>query len=112
MNFLADEGIDKPVVDRLRYDGHQVIYIAEEAPGLDDETILAMANHAMALLLTRDKDFGELVYRMQRVTHSVLLMRLDGITLEVKASTISAAVTTHGAEMLLRQCGLPDHPEW
>jgi predicted nuclease of predicted toxin-antitoxin system len=60
MNLLADEGIDKPIVDRLRQDGHQVLYIAEESSGLDDEAILALANRDRALLLTRDKDFGEL----------------------------------------------------
>ena len=32
MNLLADEGVDKPIVDRLRRDGHTVLYIAEFDP--------------------------------------------------------------------------------
>lgn len=34
MNLLADEGIDAPIVSRLREDGHIVTYVAEMAPGL------------------------------------------------------------------------------
>jgi predicted nuclease of predicted toxin-antitoxin system len=74
MNFLADEGIDKQIVDRLRQDGHSVVSIAEESPGITDDVILEMANQASAVLVTRDKDFGELVYRMSRVTQGVILV--------------------------------------
>ena len=56
MNFLADEGVDFPVVQRLRSDGHEVLYVAEMAPGVSDETVLATANDRNALLLTADKD--------------------------------------------------------
>lgn len=58
MEFWADES-----VDRLREDGHQVWYAAEMEPGLSDEAVLALANREAALLLTADKDFGELVFR-------------------------------------------------
>ena len=100
MNLLADEGIDKPIVDRLRQDGHMVVYIAEESPGITDEVILALANQQDAILATRDKDFGELVYRMNQVTQGVLLVRLDGLHPDTKATIVSAAITTHGAEMI------------
>ena len=35
MNLLADESIDKPIVDRLRQDGHSVLYIAEFSPSIE-----------------------------------------------------------------------------
>jgi len=100
MNILADEGIDKQIVDQLRQDGHVVVYIAEEAPSITDAVILDMANQQEAILLTRDKDFGELVYRLHRVTNGVLLVRFDGVHSVTKATLVSAAVTTHGAEMV------------
>lgn len=100
MNLLADEGIDKPIVDRLRQDGHTVVYIAEESPSISDDVILDMANQQEALLLTRDKDFGELVYRMNRVTKGVVLVRLDGVHPTTKATLVSAALTIHGTEMI------------
>ncbi len=61
MNFLADENVDSPVVQRLRDDGHEVLYVAEMDPGVSDEEVLAAANDKNALLLKADKDFGELV---------------------------------------------------
>ncbi len=54
-----DEGVDGPIVHRLRELDHDVTYIAELAPGIDDERVLSKANDAGALLLTSDKDFGE-----------------------------------------------------
>lgn len=100
MNFLADEGIDKQIVDRLRQDGHMIVYIAEESPGIPDDVILEMANQQDAILVTRDKDFGELVYRMNRITQGVFLVRLDGLHPDTKANIVSAAITSHGAEMI------------
>ena len=41
MNFLADESVDHPIVERLRDDGHDVLAVAEMAPSVPDETVLA-----------------------------------------------------------------------
>ncbi len=57
---LADEWVDKPIVDVLRSNGFNVLYILETNPGADDEFILTMANADKRILLTQDKDFGEL----------------------------------------------------
>ncbi len=37
MNLLADESVDRPIVERLRQDEHDVLYVAEMKPGLDDD---------------------------------------------------------------------------
>lgn len=58
MNLLANEGVDRPIVEQLRYDGHSVLYIAEMSPGIADDVILAQANDTDALLLTLDKDLA------------------------------------------------------
>ena len=60
MNLLADEGVDRQIVERLRQEGHHVVYIAEVEPGITDEVVLDRANEINALLITLDKDFGEL----------------------------------------------------
>ena len=62
MNLLVDESVGKSIVDALRQNGHNVLYIAEFAPSIDDEVVLHQANLNRALLLTEDKDFGELVF--------------------------------------------------
>ena len=44
MNFLADESVDQPIVDRLRHDGHDVLAVVEMEPSIPDETVLKRAN--------------------------------------------------------------------
>lgn len=100
MNFLADEGVDRQVVERLRHSGHKVLYVAEMSPGIPDDVVLDLANREGALLLTADKDFGELVYLQRRITSGVLLLRLGGLSPESKAERIMTAVGEHGDELL------------
>ncbi len=76
MNFLADESVDQQIVDRLRADGHAVVYVAEMDPGIDDKGVLSAANKRMALLVTADKGFGELVFRQRLISKGVVLVRL------------------------------------
>ena len=63
MNLLADENMARQVVERLRQDGHQIEYITEGPRGRDDTDIIDLANRSAAIVLTDDKDFGELVVR-------------------------------------------------
>ena len=100
MNLLADESIDKPIVDRLRQDGHSVLYIAEFAPSIDDDTVLQQANENDTLLITADKDFGELVFRQGRIHVGVVLVRLAGLLSHAKARTVSTVLANHGDELL------------
>jgi predicted nuclease of predicted toxin-antitoxin system len=72
MKLVADECVDKPIVDRLRTDGHAVVYVAEMAPSVDDDEMLRLANSEAAILMTGDKDFGELVFRQGRVHQGVI----------------------------------------
>jgi len=100
MNFLADESVDQPIVERLRADSHDVLAVAEMAPSIPDDTVLAQANHRGDLLLTADKDFGELVFRQHRVTAGVVLIRLAGLSAASKAAIVSTVIHEHGAELL------------
>jgi predicted nuclease of predicted toxin-antitoxin system len=99
MNFLVDEGVDRQIVDKLSQDGHSVLYIAEMAPGIADDEVLEIANEQGALLLTSDKDFGELVYRQQRVTSGVILIRLAGLSPIRKAEIVTSAIGQHSEEL-------------
>lgn len=88
MNFVADEGIDRQIVERLRQVGHDVLSIAELAPGTFDDEILDRANAQQALLVTADKDFGELVFRLRRIHAGVVVLRLAGLAPETKAGLV------------------------
>lgn len=100
MNLVADEGVDRQIVEQLRQDGHDVVYVAELAPSIDDDAVLQHANDRHAPLLTADKDFGELVFRLNRVAAGVILLRLEGLLPETKATIVARAIRDHGAELL------------
>lgn len=99
MRLLADENIDKPVVERLRKEGHEVAYILEMKRGIGDAEIIQRANDAQAVLLTSDKDFGELVFRQGSVHHGVLLIRLAGLSPRRKAEVVAGGVRAHEKEL-------------
>ena len=54
MNFLADESLDRQIVDGLRKEGFVISYVAETEPGISDDSVLELANKQNALLLTAD----------------------------------------------------------
>ena len=99
MNIVADEGVERQIVDGLRNDGHSVWYVAEEAPSVSDEFVLSVAREQNALLMTADTDFGELVYRLGKSTSGVALLRLAGLPSFGKVARVVWAIKTYGIEM-------------
>jgi len=99
MNFLADESVDAPIVERLRADGHRVEYVAEMSPSVPDDTVLDLANSTGSILLTGDKDFGEMVFRLHRTMPGVVLVRLAGLSALAKATLVAEAIRAHEEEL-------------
>ena len=99
MNFAADESVDRQIVERLRQDGHTISYFAEMGPGIPDKDVLLLADQQSAILLTADKDFGELVFRQALVARGVLLIRLAGLSQLRKAELVSSAIKNHATEI-------------
>ncbi len=100
MRFLADECVDRQIVDRLRHDEYTVLYVAEMEPGISDHDVLNLANHEGAILLTADKDFGELVFRQDKVARGIVLVRLAGLLPTIKADIVATTIEDHGGEFL------------
>ena len=68
MRFLADESCDFSVVRALRSADHDVVAIAEVFPREEDDAVMERAVRGGRILITEDKDFGQLVYaKMQRI---------------------------------------------
>ncbi|HSO41282.1 MAG TPA: DUF5615 family PIN-like protein [Rhodospirillales bacterium] len=97
MRILADECIGRSIVDRLRRDGFDITWAAEVCPGAGDETVLARAAAEQRVLLTLDKDFGELTVRMRRPTAGVIIVALaDAATAEIAERTARALQELRG----------------
>jgi len=77
LKFLADECCDAGLVTSLRIDGHDVLYILEKTPGISDDEVFKYAFIEERILLTEDKDFGELAYRLKKSANGIILFRID-----------------------------------
>lgn len=99
MNILADESVEAPVIERLRQDGHAVTAVSAESPGITDVAVLERAVAGAFLLLTADRDFGDIILRdAHAAPHAgVVLYRLRQMTLVEKAERISEAFATSPA---------------
>ena len=62
-SLLADENVPGAVVAALRQQGHDVAWIHEDAPGRPDPEVLERAQQEHRVVVTFDKDFGELAFR-------------------------------------------------
>ena len=99
MKLLCDEGVERQVVERLREGGHDVSYMAEDEPSAGDDYVLERAAAESAVLVTTDKDFGELVFRQKRASSGVLLLRLAGLANQKKAAIVAGVLRDHGQEL-------------
>lgn len=95
MLFVSDESVDGAISTKLRSDGHEVWSVAEEAPSITDEEVLELARERGAVLITEDKDFGELVFRAKMPHVGVVLVRLPDQFGAEKAETVSHAIREH-----------------
>jgi predicted nuclease of predicted toxin-antitoxin system len=75
LRFLADESCDFVVVRALRAAGYDVIAIAEQASGTSDRDVIQLALDHGRVLLTEDKDFGQLVFAAFAGSRGVILIR-------------------------------------
>ncbi|HWY07092.1 MAG TPA: DUF5615 family PIN-like protein [Candidatus Acidoferrales bacterium] len=100
MNFLADESCAGPVIRALREAGHDVVAIAEVAKGTTDEQVLERALNEKRVLITEDRDFGELVYARGLSSAGVILVRFHNHARHAKPATVVEAVAKLGSRLL------------
>lgn len=78
MLLLADENVHPLVVEELRRAGHLVEWVGDTAPGSSDVAILQRADIGRMVLVTYDRDFGELIFhRGWQAPKAVLYTRLN-----------------------------------
>lgn len=99
MIFIADESVDANIISSLRENNFWVIAIKEIAAGADDEAILKMCNETQHILITEDKDFGDLVFHFQISHHGIILVRCNDVPNKVKAQRVSDVINAHLADL-------------
>jgi len=102
MRFVADESCDFAVVRALRSAGHDILAVAEISPRIGDDEVLKLARDDRRVLLTEDKDFGELVYAEGQRTCGVVLFRFPATARTAMAAAALDAVNTQSDELAAR----------
>jgi predicted nuclease of predicted toxin-antitoxin system len=99
MIFFADEGLDFPLVDLLRK-YFTVIYAAEEMTGAPDEVILQQAFKNNCILITKDKDFGEIIIRNKKPCVGIILIRIEKLNLIENCVFVTEHIRKYASEFI------------
>lgn len=99
MRFLADECCDAPMVEALRADDHDVLFAIESLRGELDDDILETAFAQHRILVTEDKDFGELVYRLRLPARGIVLLRFGVGQRHLKIPRMRHVIQHHAAQL-------------
>jgi predicted nuclease of predicted toxin-antitoxin system len=75
--IIADENLEQYWINLLRQEGFEVYSIRETHQGVSDNEVAAIAKEKKGILLTEDKDFGELVFAHGLKDLSVIFLRYD-----------------------------------
>lgn len=80
--FLANENFPASLVRWLRDRGESVTHAATACTGATDQQLLELAQAESRVLLTFDRDFGDLVFRRRRPAPGIVLFRFDQLSRE------------------------------
>lgn len=78
-------------------DGFTVHAIAEKSSGIADDEVLALAHQGQSILITQDRDFGELAILRQLPVTGVILLELAQLSLKAQVQRVARLVATDGA---------------
>ena len=99
MRFLADESCDYAVVRTLIGLGHEVLAVADLSPRADDESVIGLALRERCVLLTEDKDFGQLVHANGLDSTGVILLRFPAGSRFGIAEAVADLVNRRGEDL-------------
>jgi predicted nuclease of predicted toxin-antitoxin system len=100
MKFLIDESADARVARPLRQRGHDVATVADDhEKSLDDAEVLAIAYREQRILITDDRDFGELVFRFRQPHSGVIYFRLSHTGLELRIARLEYVLQHHSHQL-------------
>ena len=99
LKFIADVNLEKPIVDWLLESSYDVQWIPDYDCGMTDDELLYMAAAEKRILVTNDKDFGELTFRQKRLSSGIILFRLKGQSTQEKVR-LAAILTAEYGERL------------
>lgn len=104
LKFLVDVGVGKKVEKWLTDNGYDVKFVRDINPKADDSEILHLAVTENRMVITMDKDFGELVYNSGKLHSGVLILRLDDANGDKKVKTIKKILSEYSDKLYGKFC--------
>jgi|SRR6267142_2732003 predicted nuclease of predicted toxin-antitoxin system len=102
MRWLVDECVDAALVAHLQDGGHDAVYMSDVEPRATDVEVMRRAQRDQQLLLTEDKDFGDLVFRRALPVPGIVLLRIDPRQRSLKIARLEAAIARFGEALFGR----------
>jgi predicted nuclease of predicted toxin-antitoxin system len=99
LRVLVDVSAGKAVDDWCCQNGHDVQTVRARDPKMEDIDILSWAVSEGRMVVTMDKDFGELVYHSGQPHAGILLLRLEAASSSERVAVVEEIVKTHGDQL-------------
>lgn len=99
MRLIADESLDNGIIQLLEKNGFQVYSISKHHQGIGDDEVLALSVGRKELLITEDKDFGELTIRFNKENVGIVLIRANGLSTDERFEMLHGLLGQYGEEL-------------
>jgi predicted nuclease of predicted toxin-antitoxin system len=106
--FLVDVGVGRKVEGFLRKSGYDVKAVRDVNSRARDTDILKLAVSEGRMIITMDKDFGELVYNSGMAHSGVLILRLEDAKGTDKADVVAKLLSDYSGEIENKFCVFQD----
>ena len=95
IRFIANVNIEKPIIELLRNKGCDVKWVAVIDRQMSDIRVCEIANDENRILLTNDKDFGEIVFFQKKILPGIILLRVKGQNSSEKIVLLEKLLNKH-----------------
>ncbi|MGD9975724.1 MAG: DUF5615 family PIN-like protein [Desulfatirhabdiaceae bacterium] len=99
LKFLIDVGVGKRIERYLREEGYDIKAVRDIDSRMEDENIIHTAVTENRMVVTMDKDFGELVYHGSMKHCGVLLLRLENATGTEKLQIVKHIMKNYSSQI-------------
>ncbi len=78
IKFLANVNVEKPLIDFLNEKGFDIKWITNIDKRMPDDRVCEIANSEQRIIITNDKDFGEIIFYQKKIVYGIILLRVKG----------------------------------
>jgi len=100
IKLVADVNVEKAIIDYLTKNKYDVKWIPDYDCEILDEELLNLANTQRRILITNDKDFGELTFLQKRISTGIILLRIRGQKAQDKVKLLDKLLQKYSDKLL------------